>query len=360
MSRGENVNVQDYDSDDSRDLSQIMSTLTTEYKDRIMELREYVRNNEHDKIVQFVKEHPEMKGDKIFEEMCGCPGCGCVSKVSVKSLLLNLSNVEFEYPVVPETFKLLIDLDIISSKDMEFLGELLHHTNCPKRFDVVENVLQYFDYDAMRNYRSEYNETILTKLCHMYWKPDERERFEKPFRFLIEEVGVDPRIVENENDPKGDMKQSAMSLLIDNYDGYFTRYLHEKFNMDVNENPMHSGRYNMHYLVYAVRETGKWMRKGMKRYGKKDEQTGNYDTDAEWYELPKDEIIEQELKNLYNCLVAAKDCGFDFSVVNVKTDASEKCHSRSKPKPHLYGQTVSSYLRKYRFAEKDPRFEEFY
>lgn len=237
------------------------------------------------------------------DETCSC---GCSYKMSMMDYIANDGCLDFIPVIDIKTIKTLIEIGIIMTTDVDLLAKYASNINCQGKWDFFVKLIDIFDPRAIREWRSEYNATILHHLFFAY--TDHDSNFFTVFRHLIEDIGMDPNVGTS---PEGDdVSETVMDFAQGDCDLEIIRYLHEIHGMDINCAGRRAPKFHKPIFRFA-----RFM------YGN----------------------IKPSIDKFYDTLVYLRDHGYDFS---------------ADPR-NIYGRDLSHFIKKRNLQFVDARFEAF-
>jgi hypothetical protein len=102
--------------------------------------------------IRKLHEQHSLTSDSSFTSSCSC---GCDINVSIRNILISDGQThKFQVKTKAKTYKLLIDLGILSSSDIKFLEDFAQRICCFQEVERFYEILDFFDKKAIGTYRS--------------------------------------------------------------------------------------------------------------------------------------------------------------------------------------------------------------
>lgn len=298
-------------------------------------------NNDHERIKSFIASSG-IGCDTSYATYCEIPDCDCYDHNSIKSYLTVFPDGinGFDLPIKFDTIKLLFDIGFLKRDDVDFLVEYMRHTNCDVKFDMLIAIVGLYDKTALKNWRSDFNETLLHVAFGIRHSDARQSAWEHFMFYLIYcvEIDITVQIYDSSRGPDQDGKDSVMLYAIRGGHCNIIQTLH-KLGLDVNEFNGDTYNYNRTPIMTKAVNIGKLM-------------------------MSKDKCdkirLQYSLDTLYETCVILKTLGYDFSVINRQMSCASYKTSKSKKKMALkYGHRFADFLMIYGIPLYDPRFYEF-
>lgn len=195
-----------------------------------------IRSNSHDDMTRIWSDSQTKLSDPIGEPCwCGCPPS------TFRDILAGDGSLLDPPPQITiETWKKMIELGIVDSKDISVLYQMAKSLNSTPRWLQFDKILRLFDREAIRDFRSEDDEPLI--FCMFYMSIPDTAILMSPIRYLVEECGVDVSTLRGKDLEDGELPDSLFEVVLGVCSRpELCRYLISK-GADINYCGGHSGR----------------------------------------------------------------------------------------------------------------------
>lgn len=301
-----------------------------------------IRSNSHGDMTRLWSDSQTKLSDPIGEPCwCGCPPS------TFRDILAGDGSLLDPPPQITiETWKKMIELGIVDSKDISVLYQMAKSLNSTPRWLQFDKILRLFDREAIRDFRSEDDEPLI--FCMFYMSIPDTTILMSPIRYLVEECGVDVSALRGKDSSlleDGELPDSLFEVVLGTCSRpELCRYLISK-GADINYCGGHSGRGFCNLFAWRLKMVIGYIfdKHWEDDDDDEDEMITQMTSKSRRVKGPLDhERLEKCIPGLVEVYKILKEHGYNFG-----------------PDPRDKKQrTISYYITKHKLLEVDPRFGE--